>query len=82
MKVLNDYVLLDYQEKEQKKGIILSDVSRSKQFTAKVVAVGELVKTIKKGDKVMFDAFSMRGEVTIEDKKYFILRENFIYLIL
>lgn len=82
MQAINDYVVLDYQEKERKKGgIVLSDVSKSKQATAKVVAVGDKVEKIKKGDEVLFDPFSVR-EVTVEGKKLYIIRAQYIYCIL
>ena len=87
-KPLNDFVFLEWKkETETKKGIVLSDVSKSKPATAKVIAVGEgvldrhgnFIKTkLKKGDMVVIDPFLPR-QIKINDKEYLVLREREIF---
>ena len=81
MKVLNDNVLMQ-EVKDNKKGkIILSNVSQSRAHFARIVAVGDEVKKVKKGETVVFDPFVPR-EVEVEGLKYLIIKEKNIYAIL
>lgn len=76
-RALGDKVFLSVDEdvERNKKGIIAPDVSNDKPLTGLVVAVGEEVKSVKVGDKVIFDPF-----ILVERKhkgiKYFVLKEN------
>ena len=80
IKAVADYVFLEYlSEKDQSKSaIVVSDIMKSKQPTARVVACGPDVQTIKIRDEVIFDPFVPR-EVEIKGRKYYILREKYIY---
>jgi chaperonin GroES len=76
---LNDFVLLSYdRKKDEKGGIILSDVSKDKPAILKVESVGNKVENIKAGDWVLIDPFTPR-EVTIEGKKLYVLKEREIF---
>ena len=80
IKALNDFVFLSWNEKkEDKGGIIASDVSKEKPATALVVAVGPDVKQVKKGDEVIIDPFQPRKLQKVKGKDYFILREKYVY---
>ena len=85
---LGDFVFLIYKkEKKTEKGILLSDVSKTKPATAEVIAIGpgrldrhgNFIKTsLKKGDLVIIDPFLPR-EVKVGDQDYLIMRESEIF---
>ena len=90
MKLLSNFIFLEYDKKEKKSGIVLSDVSKNKPAIATVISVGDgrldrhgnLIKTtLKKGDKVIVDPFILR-EIEVEKEKYLVCREDDIYGIL
>ncbi len=67
IKPLRDQVLLEPMKEEIKKGgIILPDtVHKERPEQGKVIATGELVKSIKKNDKVLFAKYGIdKGNVT------------------
>ena len=85
-KPLSDFVLIDYEEKDEEKtkgGIIMT--TRERPQEGKVVAVGlgrksyvtgeRLPMVVKVGDKVKFQAFAGK-EVKVEDKDYFLMPET------
>ncbi len=85
-KPMGDRVLvLPIEEKETKKGgIIIPDTAKEKPQEGKVVALGSGKKDddgkaipfeVKKGDKVLFSKYG-GTEVTIDDEKYLIMRED------
>jgi co-chaperonin GroES (HSP10) len=82
IRALSDYVLMSHDRKQDsRKGIILSDVSRTKPATMVVEAVGESVKSVRKGSRVLIDPFLPR-EIKVESKHYYILREKDIFAVI
>jgi chaperonin GroES len=86
IKPLNDRVLVQpLEEKETKKGgIIIPDSAKEKPQEGKVLAVGDgrlddngkrMPLTVKKGDKVLYSKYG-GTEISIEDEKYMIMRED------
>lgn len=76
LKPLNDRVVA-VQEKpleKTKSGILLGE-AKEKPAYAVVESVGPEVKSVKKGDKIIFKEYSTT-EVKIEDKDYIILKEE------
>lgn len=82
IKALNDYIFLSYdKKKEEKSGIILSDVSKDKSAIMKVESVGDKAEKVKAGDMVVIDPFLPR-EIKIENKQYYIIQEKNIFAII
>ena len=85
---LADFLFLKWEkQKETKRGVILSDTSKSKPAIATVVAVGpgkidrhgNYVKTsLKPGDKVVVDPF-IPQPIKIEGEELWVAREGEIY---
>lgn len=74
---VNEYVLLDYSEKEKEQktpsGIIIPDTAKEKKTTAKVVAVSNIENAeVKVGDTVLFKEFS-GNEVEFDGKKFLLI---------
>jgi chaperonin GroES len=69
--------LIDELENKTKGGIIIPDTSsKEKPQMGKIVAVGndaDMKKEVKVGDKVIFAKYS-GTEVTLEEKKYLLLK--------
>ena len=62
-------------------GIVIPDNAREQPLTAKVIAVGEKVKTLSKGDEVIFASFA--GTVfTIDGQEVIVVDEEDILLVL
>ncbi len=62
-------------------GIVIPDNAREKPLTAKVIAVGEKVTTLSKGDEVIFASFA--GTVfTIDGQEVIVVDEEDILLVL
>lgn len=57
-----------------KSGLLLGE-AKEKPAYATVEAVGPDVKTIKKGDKILFKEYSTTN-ITIDDTEYIILKEE------
>ena len=93
LKPLSDNVIVlpQKQEDKTKSGIILPDsVQKEKPQIGEVFAVGpgrvlsngeRLEMQVKKGDKVLFSKYSPQ-EVKIDEKEYFILKEDEILAII
>ncbi len=91
IKPLFDRVLLEPKEseKETKSGILLPTAAQEKSQVARVIAVGkggclegkEIEMQVEVGDEVLFSKYS-GTEVTVEDKKYVIVRQADILAIL
>ncbi len=91
IKPLFDRVLLEIEEseKETKGGILLPTAAQEKSQVAKVVAVGKggeldgkkIEMQVEKGDRVLYSKYS-GTEVTVEDKKYVIVRQADILAVL
>lgn len=85
---LSDFIFLQWEkEKETKKGVILSDTSKSKPAIATVIAVGPgkldrhgnyIKSTLKPGDKVVVDPF-IPQLVKIEGEEFWVVKENEIF---
>ena len=88
---LSDFIILRWEKQtETKSGVLLSDISKSKPHTAKVVAVGpgkldrhgNFIKvTINPGDTVIVDPF-IPVPIKIEGEELWVARESDIYAIL
>lgn len=62
-------------------GIVLPDNAREQPLTARVIAVGEKVETLRKGDEVIFASFA--GTVfTIDGREVIVVDEEDILLVL
>ena len=91
IKPLFDRVVLlpKENETETKGGIILPTAAQEKSQMATVVAVGEggeidgkkVTMQVKVGDKVLYAKYS-GTEITVEDKKYVIVRQNDILAVI
>ena len=91
IKPLFDRVLLEVEEseKETKSGILLPTAAQEKSQIAKVVAVGKggeldgkkIELQVEKGDRVLYSKYA-GTEVTVEDKKYVVVRQADILAIL
>ncbi len=90
IKPLFDRVVLlpKENETETKGGIILPTAAQEKSQMAKVVAVGEggeidgkkVTMQVKVGDMVLYAKYS-GTEITVDDKKYVVVRQNDILAI-
>ncbi len=56
-------------------GIFLPDKAAEKPKTAKVVAVGKDVKEIKKGDRIVYKAYT-NTDVKVDSKEYMLVKEE------
>jgi chaperonin GroES len=56
-------------------GLYIPDTAKEKPQTGKVEAVGEEVKQIKVGDKVLFDKYS-GSKINIDNNEYLIVKEE------
>ena len=64
------------QEEVTKSGIVLSDtVSKEKPIIGEVSAIGESIKEIKVGDKVIYEKYA-GTEVKDNDETYLLLEEK------
>jgi len=74
IKPLGERVLIEQIEAETKtaSGLIIPDSAQEKPLQAKVVAIGEDVKTLKKGDTVLYPKFT-GTELNIDNKNYLML---------
>lgn len=76
LKPLSDRVVAKKEEalKKTASGILLGDAKETPAY-ATVESVGPDVKTIKKGDKIVFKEYSTTN-VKIDDTEYLILKEE------
>ncbi len=91
IKPLFDRVVLlpKENETETKGGIILPTAAQEKSQMANVVAVGEggeidgkkVTMQVKVGDKVLYAKYS-GTEITVEDKKYVVVRQSDILAVI
>jgi len=91
VKPLHDKVLIQTQEADEKTkgGIIIPETAVEKPQEAKVVAVGTGIilpdgnikpLDVKKGDKILISKYG-GTPITVEEKEYFIVREDEILAI-
>ena len=87
IKPLADIVLIEPQEAQTKtaSGIFIPDTAKEKPQQGKVVAAGPGKKDepmeVKPGDVVLYGKYA-GTEVTVEDKKYLIVKQSDILAIL
>jgi len=76
-KPLKDRVFVSYTNELEKTagGLYIPDTAKEKPQTGKVEAVGEEVKQIKVGDKVLFDKYS-GSKINIDNNEYLIVKEE------
>ena len=74
IKPLGERVLIEQIEAETKtaSGLIIPDSAQEKPLQAKVVAIGEEVKTLKEGDTVLYAKFT-GTELNLDNKNYIML---------
>lgn len=74
---LGERLVAKREEKEQKtaSGLYIPENAQEQPKTAVVEVVGDKVKTVKKGDRILFKEFSTT-EVKIDGEEYLILKEE------
>ena len=83
IKPLADRVLIEPKEAETKtaSGIYIPDTAKEKPQQGKVIAVGPGKKEVEVGEEVLYGKYA-GTEVTVEDKKYLIVKQSDILAIL
>jgi len=76
IKPLHKNCLIEIEEMKEKSGIILPDNNIITEI-AKVIAIGEDVKKVKKGNRILFKSWSI-DEVEIKKKKHIFISEDLI----
>jgi chaperonin GroES len=76
-------VFVSYTEELEKTagGLYIPDSAKEKPQSGKVEAVGDEVKSLKVGDKILFDKYS-GSKINIDNKEYLIIKEEDILGIL
>ena len=89
IKPLADRVLVEPKEAETKTaaGLYIPDTAKEKPQQGVIVAVGPGKKDepmeVKVGDEVLYGKYAYAGtEVTVDDKKYLIMKQSDIFAIL
>lgn len=74
---LADYVVAVAEEASNKtaSGLYLPDAAKEKPKTSKVVAVGQAVKQIKVGDRIIYKSYSTT-EVKVDKEEYILVKEE------
>lgn len=72
VKAIMDRVFVKLEEPEKVGGIILTEDVTNPRTIGRVVSVGERVKSVKLGDKVLFHVFD---ELPTPDKDIVVVRE-------
>ncbi len=82
-KPLKDRVFASYTEEMTKTagGLYIPDSAKEKPQSGKVEAVGDDVKSLKVGDKILFDKYS-GSKINIDNKDFLIIKEEDILGIL
>jgi|SaaInl48_10m_RNA_FD_contig_31_751631_length_420_multi_49_in_0_out_0_2 chaperonin GroES len=76
---IGDRVLVKVDEIETKtaSGIIIPDnASQEKPTTAEVIAIGDEVKHIKIGDKIIYAKYAKNDTVTLDEKDYLVMETS------
>jgi chaperonin GroES len=76
-KPLKDRVFVSYTEEMEKTagGLYIPDSAKEKPQSGKVEAVGDEVKALKVGDKILFDRYS-GSKINIDNVEYLIIKEE------
>ena len=79
LKPLSDHVVAEPEKAKDrtKSGLYLPNEAKEAPKIAKVVAVGDEVKTIKVGDRIVYKGFE-KTDIKLEDTEYIIVREKHI----
>jgi chaperonin GroES len=74
---LKDRVFVSYTEELEKTagGLYIPDSAKEKPQSGKVEAVGDEVKQLKVGDKILFDRYS-GSKINMDNKEYLIVKEE------
>ena len=77
IKMLGSKVLVEelVEDIKSESGIILGDSKASAQRIGTVISVGDMVKEIELGDKVLFDGYRV-APLDFDGKIYLIMEEN------
>lgn len=76
LKPLNDRIVAKIEKplETTKSGILLGD-AKEKPAYALVESIGPAVKTVKKGDKIVYKEYSTT-EIKLDEREYIILKEE------
>jgi chaperonin GroES len=76
-KPLKDRVFVSYTEELEKTagGLYIPDSAKEKPQSGKVEAVGDEVKSLKVGEKILFDRYS-GSKINIDNVEYLIIKEE------
>lgn len=76
-KPLKDRVFVSYTEELEKTagGLYIPDSAKEKPQSGKVEAVGDEVKSLKLGEKILFDRYS-GSKISIDNVDYLIIKEE------
>ncbi|HUI44496.1 MAG TPA: co-chaperone GroES [Nitrospirota bacterium] len=76
-KPLKERVFVSYTEELEKTagGLYIPDTAKEKPQSGKVEAIGEGVKSLKVGDKILFDKYS-GSKIRLDDVDYLIVKEE------
>lgn len=76
-KPLKDRVFVSYTEELEKTagGLYIPDSAKEKPQSGKVEAVGDEVKSLKVGDKILFDRYS-GSKINIDNVEHLIIKEE------
>jgi len=76
-KPLKDRVFVSYTEEMEKTagGLYIPDSAKEKPQSGKVEAVGDEVKSLKIGEKILFDRYS-GSKISIDNVDYLIIKEE------
>ena len=74
---LKDRVFVSYTEQMDRTpgGLYIPDTAKEKPQSGKVEAVGPKVKSLKPGDKILFDRYS-GSKINIGDSEYLLVKEE------
>ena len=76
-KPLKDRVFVSYTAELEKTagGLYIPDTAKEKPQSGKVEAVGDDVKSLKVGDKILFDRYS-GSKISLDNVEYLIVKEE------
>jgi chaperonin GroES len=76
-KPLKDRVFVSYTAELEKTagGLFIPDSAKEKPQSGKVEAIGDEVKSLKMGDKILFDRYS-GSKINIDNVEYLIIKEE------
>lgn len=77
IKPLKERVFVSYTEELEKTagGLYIPDTAKEKPQSGKVEAIGEEVKSLKVGDKILFDKYS-GSKIKLDNVDYLIVKEE------